>query len=79
MAATDVTVTAKDGRAWTVHHAPTPLVALLTAARRVPMTDTVREALQELPRPLDLAAAVLPAYADPHVLTRSFSRLVPCR
>ena len=31
---------------------------------------------QELPRPLDTAAAVLPAYADPHVLTRSFARLV---
>lgn len=108
----DITVKAQDGRAWTVHHAPTPalrlyiLVALHTAGRRaellrlswfdvdmrqrtitfrgtkngsdrtVPMTDTVREALQELPRPLDTAAAVLPAYADPHVLTRSFARLV---
>jgi integrase len=108
----NVTVKAKDGRAWIVHHAPTPalrlyiLVALHTAARRaellrlawrdvdmrqrtltfrgtknggdrtVPMTDTVREALQELPRPLDAAAAVLPPYADPHVLTRSFARLV---
>jgi integrase len=37
---TDVTVEAKDGRAWTAHHAPTPalrlniLAALHTGARR---------------------------------------------
>lgn len=104
------TVTAKDGRAWTVRHAPTPalrlyiLAALHTGARRsellrltwqdvdmrqrtitfretkngrdrtVPMTETLRQAFQALPRPLAPTAPVLPPY-DPHVLTRAFSRL----
>jgi integrase len=108
----DVTVKAKDGRSWTVHHAPTPalrlyiLAALHTGARRaellrltwrdvdmrqraftfrgtkngsdrtVPMTETLRETLLALPRPLAPTAPVLPPYADPHVLTRSFARLV---
>lgn len=107
----EATVTAKDGRAWTVHHRPSPklrlyiLVALHTGARRselgrltwrdvdlrqrtvtfhgknghdrtMPMTDTVRTALQRLPRPLDGTAPALPPYADPKVLTRTFARLV---
>lgn len=44
-------------------------------ARTVPMTDTLREALRSLPRPLDLKAAVFPE-REPLVLTRSFTRLV---
>lgn len=44
-------------------------------SRTVPMTDTLREALQALPRPLDPAAAVFPE-RDPKVLSRSFARLV---
>lgn len=43
-------------------------------ARSVPMTDTLWEALQALPRPLDPNAPVLPE-RDPLVLTRSFTRL----
>ena len=40
------------------------------------MTDTFREMIQALPRPLDAAApGVLPP-RDPHVLTRSLARLV---
>jgi integrase len=108
---TDVTVKAKDGRAWTAHHAPTPtlrlyiLAALHTGARRaelcrlrwsdvdmkrrtvtfretkngrdrtVPMTETLRRELHALPRPLDPTTHVLPQYATPLVLTRSFTRL----
>jgi integrase len=107
----DVTVKAKNGRAWTVRHAPTAtlrfyiLAALHTGARRAelcrlrwsdvdmkrrtitfretkngrdrsaPMTDTLCRALHALPRPLDPAAHVLPQYATPLVLTRSFTRL----
>jgi integrase len=41
--------------------------------RSVPMTETLREMLQKLPRPLDPAAYVLPRYA-PLVLTRAFTR-----
>lgn len=108
---TDATVKAKDGRTWTIRHAPSPtlrlyiLAALQTGARRaellrltwgdvdmkrraitfrktkngrdrtVPMTDTLRDVLQALPRPLDPTARVLPEY-EPMVLTRSFTRLV---
>jgi len=43
--------------------------------RTVPMTETLREMLQTLPRPLDPAARVLPSY-EPLALTRSFTRLV---
>jgi integrase len=107
----DETVTAKDGRTWTVHHAPSAalrlyiVAALQTAARRgellglrwqdvdfrtrtvtfcltkngdtrtVPMTETLRETLQALPRTLDPAAHVFPE-RDPKVLSRSFARLV---
>ncbi|MGH8695718.1 MAG: tyrosine-type recombinase/integrase [Burkholderiales bacterium] len=44
-------------------------------SRTVPMTETLRSTLAELPRPLDPAAPVLPPLA-PLVLTRSFARLV---
>jgi len=44
-------------------------------ARTVPMTDTLREALAALPRPLSPGARVFPE-RDPAVLTRSFARLV---
>ena len=44
-------------------------------SRTVPMTDTLREALQTLPRSLDAEAHVFPE-RDPQVLTRSFARLV---
>ena len=44
-------------------------------ARTVPLTDTLRDALQALPRPLDAEAHVFPE-RDPKVLTRSFARLV---
>jgi integrase len=106
----DVTVKAKDGRAWTTRREPNPalrlyiLAALQTGARRgelagltwadvdmkartvtfrrtkngdarsAPMTDTLREVLQALPRPLDPGARVLPG-RDPAVLTRAFARL----
>jgi integrase len=43
--------------------------------RTVPMTETLREMLQTLPRPLDQTTRVLPAY-EPLALTRSFTRLV---
>jgi len=42
--------------------------------RTVPMTETLREMLQTLPRPLDPTTRVLPAY-EPLALTRSFTRL----
>src|SRR3989441_12210082 len=38
------------------------------------MTETLREMLQTLPRPLDPTTRVLPAY-EPLALTRSFTRL----
>lgn len=44
-------------------------------ARTVPMTDTLRETLQALPRPLAPEVHVFPE-RDPQVLTRSFARLV---
>lgn len=44
-------------------------------SRTVPLTDTLRSALAELPRPLAQEAPVLPQMA-PLVLTRSFTRLV---
>lgn len=44
-------------------------------ARTVPMTDTLREALAALPRPLSPGATVFPV-REPAVLTRSFARLV---
>src|SRR5262245_41574079 len=44
------------------------------AARTVPMTDTLRETLCKLPRPLDPDAHVFPE-RDPKVLSRSFARL----
>ena len=44
-------------------------------ARTVPMTDTLREALAALPRPLSPGARVFPD-REPAVLTRSFARLV---
>jgi integrase len=44
--------------------------------RNIPMTDGFYELLQALPRPLNASAPVLPVYEDPHVLTRSFARLV---
>jgi integrase len=44
--------------------------------RSVPMTDALYTLLQGLPRPLSGSAPVLPVYQDPHVLTRSFARLV---
>jgi integrase len=44
-------------------------------ARTVPMTDTIREALVALPRPLNAEAPVFPE-RDPKVLSRSFARLV---
>jgi len=44
-------------------------------ARSVPMTETLRQALQALPRPLDPEAAVFPE-REPLVLTRGFTRLV---
>ncbi len=44
-------------------------------ARTVPMTDTLREALAALPRPLSPEARVFPE-REPHVLTRAFARLV---
>jgi integrase len=43
-------------------------------ARTVPMTDTLRETLAALPRPLSSSAPVLPE-RDPKVLSRSFARL----
>ena len=43
-------------------------------ARTVPLTDTLREALQAVPRPLDGEAHVFPE-RDPKVLSRSFARL----
>jgi integrase len=106
----DVTVKAKDGRAWTSHMGPSPalrlyvVVALRTGARRaellrlrwadldmkrrtltfretkngrdrtVPMTETLRDLLQRLRRPLDPSAYVLPRY-EPMALTRAFTRL----
>lgn len=42
--------------------------------RTVPMTETLREALLELPRPLEPTAHVLPHY-EPAALTRAFARL----
>jgi integrase len=107
----DMTVKATDGRTWTVHRAPNPvlrlyiLAALQTGARRgelaaltwgdvdmkvrtltflhtknghartVPMTDTLREALAALPRPLSPGSRVLPE-RDLKVLSRAFARLV---
>jgi integrase len=44
--------------------------------RSVPMTEALYAMLQALPRPLNGSAPVLPLYEDPHVLTRSFARLV---
>lgn len=44
-------------------------------ARTVPMTDTLREALAALPRPLSPEARVFPE-REPAVLTRAFARLV---
>ena len=44
-------------------------------ARTVPMTDTLREALAALPRPLSPEAGVFPE-REPQVLTRAFARLV---
>ena len=44
-------------------------------ARTVPMTDTLREALAALPRPLSPEARVFPE-REPKVLTRAFARLV---
>jgi integrase len=44
--------------------------------RSVPMTDALYATLQALPRPLNASAPVLPVYDDPHVLTRSFARLI---
>jgi integrase len=41
----------------------------------IPMTDTLREMLQELPRPLDQETPVFPE-REPLVLTRGFTRLV---
>lgn len=106
----DVEIAAKDGRKWTAHQCPSPvlrlyiLAALQTGARRgellnlrwadvdlkarrltfrvtkngeartVPMTDTLREALLALPRPLDTEAHVFPE-REPQVLTRRFARL----
>jgi integrase len=42
--------------------------------RRAPMTDELHALLAGLPR--SASGPVLPVYRDPHVLTRSFSRLV---
>jgi integrase len=44
-------------------------------ARSVPMTDTLREALATLPRPLSPEASLLPE-REPKVVSRAFSRLV---
>ena len=44
-------------------------------SRSVPLTDTMRDALQSLPRPLNPDSLVLPE-RDPKVLSRSFARLV---
>jgi integrase len=44
-------------------------------SRTVPITDTLREALQALPRPLKSEASVFPE-RDPKVLSRAFARLV---
>ena len=44
-------------------------------SRTVPMTETLRETLQTLPRTLDPATFVFPQ-RDPKVLSRSFARLV---
>lgn len=44
-------------------------------SRSVPMTDTLREALSALPRPINPDTPVLPA-KDPEVIRKSFSRLV---
>jgi integrase len=44
-------------------------------SRSVPITDTLREALQDLPRPLNPEASVFPE-RDPKVLSRAFARLV---
>lgn len=44
-------------------------------SRTVPITDTLREALQALPRPLKSEASVFPE-RDPNVLSRAFARLV---
>ena len=43
-------------------------------ARTVPLTDTLRDALQGIPRSLDAEAQVFPE-RDPNVLSRSFARL----
>ena len=43
--------------------------------RTVPMTETLREMVQALPRPLDPTTRVLPDY-EPLALTRAFTRLV---
>jgi integrase len=43
--------------------------------RVVPMTETLAEAIESLPRNIDLQALVFPR-RDPHVITRSFGRLV---
>jgi integrase len=42
--------------------------------RPVPMTATLHELLDKLPRPLDPTAHVFPRYDDPKVLTRAFTR-----
>ena len=44
-------------------------------SRTVPITETLREALQALPRPLKSEASVFPG-RDPKVLSRAFARLV---
>ncbi len=44
-------------------------------ARSVPMTETLREVLQTLPRPLNPDGSVFPQ-REPKVLTRAFARLV---
>ncbi len=41
----------------------------------MPLTDSLRDALQALPRPLDPEAHVFPE-RDPKVLSRAFARLV---
>jgi hypothetical protein len=43
-------------------------------ARTGPLTDTLRKALQAIPRPLDGETHVFPE-RDPKVLSRSFTRL----
>jgi len=44
-------------------------------SRSIPMTDTLREALSALPRPINPDTPVLPP-RDPEVIRKSFSRLV---